>query len=597
MRAVSRSVGIPGTVGQLLALVAGYRAWMAVGAVSAVVLAACTALYPVALEMLAARLMTGGARTERAISDSVQAFGLDPASVAAWLDAWLLTVFVVLVATKAVSQTARTYAWGVMTQQAVARLRASLFDRLVAQRPGFFADRALGDLASRFGRDLDDIERAVEHGLVVLLFDTLKLAAIATVAIVQYPGLLQVAVVVFVAAVIPIVFFGRWLKAFARERQAAQGTLTQRVVEAVGGIALIHAQGTGAAESQRFAATQRRYIDATLRGLAVRAVHSPLMEVVGVAAVLATVRIAAAGDGDLRPSEAVGFLLAMVLMYEPLKSVGRLSAVLMPGGAALARLNALFADAPRLVEPTCSRPLSVDPTEACLRKVTFRYRPEGPDVLHQVDLTLRRGRVTAVIGPSGSGKSTLAALLPRLHDPTSGQVLIDGLDVREVALSDLRARVAFVTQDTFLFNASIRQNIAYGTPSADHAAVERAARQAGAAEFIAALPQGFETRCGDRGVQLSGGQRQRIAIARAFLKDAPFLVLDEPTSALDPEAEAALQSTLAMLVRDRAVLLITHRRSMLERCDDVVVLEEGRVVATGEPEDIWARGQGGTWCC
>lgn len=570
------------------------RGLVIVAVASAVVLAAATALYPVALELMTVQLM--GAELPARWTAGLEGLGISQSEGASRLAAYVWPAFVGLVVTKGAAQALHVYTWNHATQRAVCRLRTKFFGRLLIQSPGFFAQRSVGDLAGRFAGDIDDVERALHAGLPVLVFDALRFLALAAVAVVHYPGLVRVALVVFVVAVIPIITFARWLRRHARHGQQARGTMLQRVVEAVGGIAVIHAFDAKTAEAGRFARAQNAYLNANLRMIRLRALHSPLMELIGVAAILATIQVAVGAHAVVSPSEAVGFLLAMVLMYEPLKNLGRVNAALVPGLSAFERLHDVIDRRPEIDDPPHAQRWPAPPREARFSNVWFRYHPEGNDVLRGFDMALQRGRIIGLVGPSGSGKTTVASLLPRLYDVTQGAVLIGGVDVRQLPLAALRSRVAVVTQDAFLFNASIRDNIAYGLSDASDDAVVRAAMRARAHSFIEALPGGYAATCGDRGVRLSGGQRQRLAIARAFLKDAPFLILDEATSALDAANERAVQAALLDLMDDRAVLLIAHRSSMLDHCDEIVVLDEGRAGAevsgdVGATEDAvsWPR--------
>ena len=555
-----------------------HRSAAAIAIAAAFVLAFSTALYPVGLELLTVKLMQadGFALSPRWMAWADR-FDIDRQSMLTRVRVYLFPGFALLVLVKGMAQALHVYAWGLVTQRALAGIRSRLFGRMIAQSPGYFANRKTGDFVALFGRDFEEVERAVHHALPVLLFDSLKLAALALVALVQYAGLLTVAVAVLVAAAVPIVAFSRLLKRFARQSQTAHGAIMQRVVEAVGGISVVHANDAARGERERFDAAQGRFVSAMLNALRVRAIHSPVMEVLGVAATVATIQLAVGGANGIQPSEAVGFLLAMVLMYEPLKNLARLNSALIPGLTAAERIYALI-DRPREVaEPSVPRRWPERPDHARFEDVWFAYEASEPPVLEGVSFELVSGRVTGLVGASGAGKSTISRLLPRLYDVSRGRILVGDIDVRELPISDLRSVIAVVSQDTFLFHNSVRDNITYGLEGVTDEMVVAAAERAQAHDFIRRLPQGYETMCGDRGVRLSGGQRQRIAIARAFVKDAPLLILDEPTSALDPKQERSVRSALATLVQNRAVLLIAHRGAILELCDEVLTLSAGRV--------------------
>jgi subfamily B ATP-binding cassette protein MsbA len=276
-------------------------------------------------------------------------------------------------------------------------------------------------------------------------------------------------------------------------------------------------------------------------------------------------------------------------MYEPIKAIGRISGILIPGFAAAERVFEVIDLPPAIQDPPGA--VALPPLERAVRfeAVGFSYPKSQRPALDRLDLELVPGRVVALVGPSGGGKSTVASLLVRLYDVSSGRIAIDGADIRTATLESLRGQIAVVSQETYLFNDSLRANIAYGRPGATDAEVEAAARAAFAHDFISALPEGYRTNPGERGIQLSGGQRQRIAIARAFLKNAPILILDEATSALDNESEREVQRALDALLVNRTALVIAHRLSTIRHADEIVVLEEGRVVERGRHEELAAR--------
>jgi subfamily B ATP-binding cassette protein MsbA len=284
----------------------------------------------------------------------------------------------------------------------------------------------------------------------------------------------------------------------------------------------------------------------------------------------------------------IGFITAMGMVFAPLKRLINVNAVFQRGIAAAGGVFEIL-DEPAEVD-TGKAKIARARGEVQYRGVSFAYDAAKGEVLHDIDLTVTAGTTVALVGQSGSGKSTLVSLLPRFYDPSAGAVLLDGRDVREYSMRDLRRQISLVSQEVVLFDGSIANNVAYGAlAGASRADIERAAEAAYVAEFAAELPQGLDTRIGERGSLLSGGQRQRIAIARALLKDAPVLILDEATSALDTESERRIQAALAHLMRGRTTLVIAHRLSTVERADRIVVLREGRIVETGSHADLMAR--------
>ena len=286
----------------------------------------------------------------------------------------------------------------------------------------------------------------------------------------------------------------------------------------------------------------------------------------------------------------IGLLMAA---GQSLRQVTNLQTVMTEGLTAARRLFASLDIQPEIREAATPRPLPTGPLTVAFDRVSFAYAPAaegGAPTLSDVSLTVAPGQTVALVGPSGGGKSTILSLLPRFYDVTAGVVTLNGVDVRDVRLHDLRDRIALVTQEPFLFDDTIAANIAYGRPDASQAQIEAAARAAAAHDFILALPESYETRAGEAGLRLSGGQRQRIAIARAFLKDAPILLLDEATSALDTESEAAVQAALERLMQGRATLTIAHRLSTVRNADRIYVIEAGRVVEQGDHASLVAQG-------
>jgi subfamily B ATP-binding cassette protein MsbA len=297
-------------------------------------------------------------------------------------------------------------------------------------------------------------------------------------------------------------------------------------------------------------------------------------------------------SGQLAAGKFFSFVTAVLLLYQPVKQLGRVGQMAMIGAASGERVFEIL-DAQSTVRDDGK--VTLAPFQGTIRYEAVDFRYGDRPVLQGLDLTIRKGEVVALVGPSGGGKTTISNLLPRFWDPTGGRITIDGVDIRDATMASLRSQLALVTQETVLFNDTVRANIAYGQPGLPQEAVEQAARMAQAHDFIMQMPQGYETRVGERAVILSGGQRQRIAIARAFLKNAPILILDEATSALDAESEREVQRALERLMeleggRYRTTLVIAHRLSTIRNADKIVVLVEGKMVETGQHEELLARG-------
>lgn len=576
-----------------------YKVALALAGLCMVVLAVTTGSYPLLLDLLTTVLVQGaGEETVRsALQDSLTGLAkvgiaVDVDVAAAFLADNVVPVFAAVVGLKAFSQAGRFFAMGYVAQRVIRDLRNQLFERLVHQGAAFFGQQSTGHLISRVMNDVAQVERAATYAIPVMVGDLLKVVSLAAVCLVQYTELSLVSFFVLPLAVLPIVQFGRMLKRYAKRGQRAIGGLTHRISETLGGIRVVHTYGGEGHEVHRFADANERYLRVMMKSVFVRAVQTPAMELIGVLALLLTLGYAVdkVESGDIRAGEVVGFLLAMVLLYEPIKALGRLNGIIAPGLAAAERVYEIVDRTPDILDRPEAVSLASAPASITFEQVGFRYGEDGPWVLRGFDLELPRGTMVALVGGSGGGKSTVAALLPRIFDVQEGRIAFDDVDVRDLTLASLRARIALVSQETYLFNDTVRANIAYGCPEASDEAVERAARLAHAHDFISALPEGYATETGERGVQLSGGQRQRIAIARAFLRDAPLLILDEATSALDTESEREVQAALDALVKDRTTLVIAHRLTTIQGAHEIVVLDRGRVVERGRHDDLLAAG-------
>jgi subfamily B ATP-binding cassette protein MsbA len=357
--------------------------------------------------------------------------------------------------------------------------------------------------------------------------------------------------------------------------------------ETLAGIRIVKAFGMEAFENRRFRGETEGYLRSYLRLKRVSYIASPLLEFIGVVGALAVFWYGGHQvlEGRLlTPDWFLIFLAAMLSLVQPIKAMGHANDSFQQGIAASKRIFELLDTEAAVKERPGARAAGGFGEAIRFERVSFAYGDEP--VLSDVDLTIRRGEMVAIVGPSGAGKSTLADLIPRFYDPTAGRVTLDGVDLRDLTVPSLRGLMGIVSQETILWSGTIRSNIAYGRERVPPGDVERAARAANADRFIAALPNGYETEIGERGVRLSGGERQRIAIARAILKDPPILILDEATSSLDADSEAEVQQAVANLLEGRTVIVIAHRLSTVLRADRIVVMEKGRVVQEGRHETL-----------
>jgi subfamily B ATP-binding cassette protein MsbA len=387
-------------------------------------------------------------------------------------------------------------------------------------------------------------------------------------------------------AVWPLSRFAGWLKRVSRRGQAAQGHINAVCYEALAGVRVVQAFGAEAHEQERLRRAAQDYWGQLRLSYLIRALRTPTMEILGTMALAALVALLGyrVQHTGADPAHYISFFAAIVMMYDPLKKLGAVSDYLAAGAAAAQRLLEII----QLTPVICDRAnaISMGSFKDAIRFENVGFTYGDKPVLCDVNLTLPRGGMVALVGPSGAGKSTLGNLLPRFYDVTSGRILFDTHDLRDIRLKHLRAQVSVVGQETFLFNTTVADNIAYGCPSTTRPAVERAARAAFAEGFINELPQGYDTVIGERGITLSGGQRQRLAIARALLRDAPLLILDEATSHLDVESERFLQAAFDTLMVGRTSLVIAHRLSTVRHADAIAVLKNGRIVEQGKHDAL-----------
>ena len=473
-------------------------------------------------------------------------------------------------------------------QRIVADLRNALNVHLQSLSLSYFHRNPTGTILSRVTNDTTVVREALTQATASMMSDTTTLAALVVVAFLKDWFLALLAFIVFPVTILPLTQVYKKVRHSSSKGQGSLGHLTALLQETIQGNRVVKAFGMEAYERERFAKENHRLFRHSLRAGRMRAFVPPMVELVAAFGIAAVVWYGGYSviSGERTQGAFIAFLTAMLLLYEPFKHLTRTNATVQNGLAAAERLFELLDERSEVEERPDARILTGVQQGIRFAGVSFRYQQEW--VLQGINLEIRAGEVVALVGPSGSGKSTLADLIPRFYDVDQGQVTIDGLDVRDLTLQSLRAQIAVVTQFTFLFNDTVRSNIAYGTPGRPLEEVIAAAQAAHAHDFIMALPQGYDTVTGELGVRLSGGQRQRLAIARALLKNAPILILDEATSSLDNESERLVQAAIERLMIGRTVLVIAHRLSTIRRADRIVVLVNGTIVEEGRHEELLA---------
>jgi ATP-binding cassette, subfamily B, bacterial MsbA len=579
---------------RLLRLITPYRALLALGLVTTLLASLLDGFTLVMLVPLLKHLF-GTAGSLRAGSTQLEVLtdrlvdplvaGLTPGQAAGRLVV-LLVVGLVL---KNVLSYASTQI-SVGTQEGLVRdLRTRLFSHLLTLDLGFFQRTRSGQLISAIITEVDQTKTVITASLLSF-FQNLVVVAVTLFILSQ----ISLRLTLLTLAFVPFLVLGlqallRRLRGHARARAHERGEITATLTERLGAIRLIRSYGEEARETSHFKSQAERYRKRVIRTQRFSSLTSPVTEVFSgflvILIIWAGTKPGLVGlAAPLAPETIIVFLMAALKLTSPLKTIASFPATMAVTLASAERIFD-FLDQPSTELDRPDDGVARFEREIAFDRVSFRYG-DGDLVLRDVSFSLGKGRVVALVGPSGGGKTTLADLLPRFHDPTTGQLLMDGVPLTRLGRRSLRALMGVVSQDTVLLNDTVRANIAYGSPGATAEQVEAAAEAANAAAFIAELPQGYNTVLGERGTRLSGGQRQRIAIARALLRDPPILILDEATSALDTESERLVQQAIERLMRERTVLVIAHRLATVRDADEIVVLDAGRVVQRGSHEEL-----------
>ena len=477
----------------------------------------------------------------------------------------------------------------VLGHRMVANLQRLMYRGIIRADLQFFHDNSVGRLISRFINDAGLLRYSVAKALTGLMKDSLLVIFLCMILIVHNWFLALLTVVVFPMALYPIVRIGKRMRKISRNTQVETGEMTTLLDETFQGARHVKAYTMEVQETARATVAIEKIFSLTRKAARVQAISRPLMESLGGIAMALAILYGGTQviDGTMTTGELASFLAALLAAYKPMKNIANLNATLQQGLAAAQRVFNILDIEPQIADRDGAKPMAQVRGEIKFDNLRFSYSTKAT-ALNGIDLEIPAGKTVALVGPSGAGKSTILNLIPRFYDPQGGTVTIDGQDLRDVTLESLRNAIALVSQEISLFDDTIRANIAYGKSNANKDEIVQAAIDADAHDFISALPDGYDTHVGGRGVKLSGGQRQRIVIARAMVKDAPILLLDEATSALDTETERQVQAALARLKQGRTTVVIAHRLSTIVDADTIFVMEDGRVVETGSHAELLA---------
>jgi subfamily B ATP-binding cassette protein MsbA len=491
---------------------------------------------------------------------------------------------------KGIFEYGQAYLMNYVGLRIVADIRENLYNHLQTLSLSFFTKTPTGILISRITNDVNLIQGSVSNAITGLVKDAFTIIGLIGVVIYRDWKLALMALFIFSLVIIPIKEFGKRLRKFSRKSQQRMGSITTFLHETIAGNRIVKAFNMEDYEKRRFAEENNRFFKIVFKRVKIRALSHPLMELLGGISVAIIIWVGGYRviQGELTPGAFFSFMTAVFMLYAPIRDLNKVNLEVQEGMAAAIRVFELLDTTPEIKEEEGAIPLPPVSKGIDFQRVTFKYGEET--VLKNISLYVNVGEVIALVGMSGAGKTSLVNLLPRFYDVETGHILIDGRDIRKVTFKSLRDQIALVTQQTILFNDTIRSNIAYGNihGCSDQEIIE-AAKAAHAHDFITKLPKGYDTFIGEQGVKLSGGERQRLSIARALLKNAPILILDEATSSLDSDSETEVQKALDQLMKGRTVFVIAHRLSTIRNAHRIIVLSEGQIVEQGDHEELIER--------
>ena len=509
-------------------------------------------------------------------------------------ESYLIYVPLVVLAiglTQGVFRFTETYCIRLVGALSVRDLRNQLFEHIEQQPLLYFQNQSSGVFVSRMINDINIIENANARTFQSVISRVVTLISLSAVIIFQSLSLSIIALSILSLIIFPVIYLGRKIRRASKKGQEAITDLVMVLSESIQGARIIQSYNLNKYQINRFFDTNQNYLYNMKKTIFAEAILSPILAMIGACGIACVMWMAGyeVVHKQMTLGAVTSFIISLILLYSPIKTIGRINAIIQPALAASTRVFELLDVKSNLTESANALALANTPHEIVFKNVYFSYPSNNIPVLKDLNLTIKPGQLLALVGRSGSGKSTFASLIPRFYDTSLGDIYIDQINIKELKFQSLRNQIAIVSQDNFLFNTTIEENIKMGNTNASFAEIEAAAKQAFCYDFICSFPDKFKTAIGERGVNLSGGQQQRLAIARAFLKNAPILILDEATSSLDTESEAMVQQAIDKLMHGRTVIVIAHRLSTVAKADVILVLDHGSIVETGNHESLLAK--------
>lgn len=480
------------------------------------------------------------------------------------------------------------YLMSEVSQRIMRDMRYSLYHKIQNLSLDYFSEKRTGELVSRITHDVNVVENALSYGVTDLFRQTFMIMIFTSIAFSIYPKAALMIFFVFPLIGFPMSKIGRRLRKISKGTQEKMADINTLLLETISGIQLVKAFGTEDYETNRFKGKNHDYYKLRMKSIKRIISISPMTEIFGaICGVCVLLWLGqSVREGQLSFGVFILFFGSIMSIISPVKKLGNVNALTQQALAASERVYDVLDAEPTVVEKPGAGQLKEMTGSITIEHADFHYNEESGNVLKDINLEVKKGEIVAIVGPTGTGKTTLVNLIPRFYDPTGGEVKMDGVNLRDVTFRSLRDQIGIVTQESILFNDTVKANISYGHPEATQEEIESVAKKAFAHRFITEMPKGYDTMIGDRGFRLSGGEKQRISIARAILKNPPILILDEATSQLDSESEKYVQEALDKLMQGRTVIAIAHRLSTIKKADKIVCLEHGRIVGIGPHDEL-----------